>query len=344
MVKNVRHFCVSIIATFVGCWFMGCVELRCSMLKYIGEFGYYSLKSNKNIPCYGGPQVQYSTDMHIDALPSCFSSLLGTFRLFQAIFCCAERFFCYAKHCSSIMRSFSALPSSFQLCWALFCSANHFSSVLSTSRLCQAFFGYAKHFPALPRCYQAFFFYTERLFHSAKDFSSMLNIFLSCQTFFFYAERAFFSALPSIFPLCWALFCSAKHFSSMPCSTQQNRKIHGRAGKKKHLEKKKNARKSRKFKCSAWQKNAWKSRNTSQHRREMIGRAEKCLAWPKNARKSWEVLSTEDKCLAEQKWLGIAEKCLVWQKKHSAWPRNAWKSRQVPRREETQLGRAAMCI
>ena len=31
---------------------------------------------------YGGPQVLYLSDMHIAALPSCFSSLLSTFLLF----------------------------------------------------------------------------------------------------------------------------------------------------------------------------------------------------------------------------------------------------------------------
>ena len=62
---------------------------------------------------YGGPQVQYSSDMHIAALPSCFSSQLSTFRLFQALFGYAERFFCYAKHFSSYRptESFFGLPT-----------------------------------------------------------------------------------------------------------------------------------------------------------------------------------------------------------------------------------------
>ncbi len=121
--------------------------------------------------------------MHIAVLPSCFSSLLSTFRLFQALFGSPEWFFCYAKHVSSILIGFLAMSSSFQICGDFFCSANHFLSVLSTSRLCQAFFGYAKHFPALP------------------------SIFQLCW--------AFFPALPSIFRLCWALLRSSTRFSSM---------------------------------------------------------------------------------------------------------------------------------
>ena len=86
----------------------------------------------------GGPQVQYSSaDMHIAALPSCFSSLLGTFRHFQALFGYAERFFCYAKHFPSILSVF-------------FSSAKLFSAMLSPFLLCQAFFGYAEPFSALP--------------------------------------------------------------------------------------------------------------------------------------------------------------------------------------------------
>ena len=43
---------------------------------------------------YGGPQVQYSSYMHIAALSICFSSLLRTFfRLCQAFFVNTERFF-----------------------------------------------------------------------------------------------------------------------------------------------------------------------------------------------------------------------------------------------------------
>ncbi len=152
---------------------------------------------------YGGPQVKYSSDMHIAALPSSISSLLGTFRLFQALFGHAERFFCYAMHFSSILSGVSALPSSFQLCWALFCSANHFSSVLGT-------YISVKHFSATLstfRLHQTCFFYTERLFRSAKHFASMLNI---------------SPALPSIFLLRWVFFfCSAKHF--LLCRAVQSR-------------------------------------------------------------------------------------------------------------------------
>ncbi len=45
MINKVSHFCISIIAS----WFMGCVELRCSLLKYIGELEYQNLKTKIKI-------------------------------------------------------------------------------------------------------------------------------------------------------------------------------------------------------------------------------------------------------------------------------------------------------
>ena len=43
---------------------------------------------------YGDPQVQYSSDMHIATLPSCFSSLLG-----WALFGSSE----HLKHISEVL-------------------------------------------------------------------------------------------------------------------------------------------------------------------------------------------------------------------------------------------------
>ena len=99
----------------------------------------------------------------IAALPSCFSSLLSTFRLFQVLFDYVERFFCYAKHfllfwavfrlCQAVFRyaePFSDLPTIFLLCWARLGSVKHFSAMLSTFRLYEAFCFYTERF--LPLC------------------------------------------------------------------------------------------------------------------------------------------------------------------------------------------------
>ena len=51
----------------------------------------------------------------------------------------------------------------------------------------------------------------------------------------------------------------------------------------------------------------------------------------------------EEKCLAKEKRAQLKN---AWHcgKKYSALPGNAWNSRKVLSREETQPGRAAMCI
>ena len=90
--------------------------------------------------------------MHMAPVPSCFSSLLNTFQLFQAVLGCAECF-----------------------------SSLHFYSVLSTSRLYQTFFSAML---STFRLCQAFFFSSER-------FSCLLGIFLLFRAFFFLLCQAF---------------------------------------------------------------------------------------------------------------------------------------------------------
>ncbi len=65
---------------------------------------------------YGGPQVQYSSYIHIGAPPCCFSSVLSIFQLSQAFFVYTERFLC------SAMQHFSAMLA------LLLSSAKHISS------------------------------------------------------------------------------------------------------------------------------------------------------------------------------------------------------------------------
>ncbi len=152
-----------------------CRKLNSSQIK--------ETKHCKGSPCtkyYCGPQVQYFAHMHIAALPSCVSSLLGTFWPFQAflgyavcVFLLCQAFFSYAE-------PFSTLPSIFLPCWSLVSFAKHLSSMLSTTQLFRAFFGHAKHFSALPiisllcwevfRLFHAFFRYTGHFFCSAKHF------------------------------------------------------------------------------------------------------------------------------------------------------------------------------
>ena len=164
------------------------------------EVNVCEIKKNEDIITvvdkYCGPQVRYFAYMYIAALPSCISSLLSTFRLFQAFLGYAECFFCHTKHFSAMLSPFLLCqafffhadhllpwPSTFLLCWGLLSSSEHFSATLSTSRL-----------------FQSFISYSERCFGSSKHISAMLNIFfLLCQAFFGYAEH--FSALPSIFLL-----------------------------------------------------------------------------------------------------------------------------------------------
>ncbi len=107
-----------------------------------------SVETHVKAAIYCGLQVQYFAYLHIATLPSCFSSLLGTFWLFQAFLGYAVCFFCYAKHFSAMLSPFLLcqafffhadhlfpLPSIYLLCWALFTSSEHFSATLSTSRL-----------------------------------------------------------------------------------------------------------------------------------------------------------------------------------------------------------------
>ncbi len=150
---------------------------------------------------HGGTQVQYSSDMPIAALPSCFSSLLSTFRPLQAIFG-------YSKH-------FSAMPSSFQLCWTLFCFDNHFSSVLSTSRL-------VKHFPALLST-----FATRHFSSILSVFSALLSFFLLRWTFFC-PTKHFADICRMCFLLCQAFFFYAAQYTAKQKKTR-------RTEKKKHL-------------------------------------------------------------------------------------------------------------
>ncbi len=125
-----------------------------------------------------------------------------------------------------------------------------------------------------------------------------------------------FSPLPSSFQLCWALFCSAKHFSSMPCCTQHSRNTHGRAEKplsieERRLEEPKRAQHSRKMLGRA-EKNA-------QHSWKMLGRAgtllsieEKWLAEQKNTRYSREMLGRAEQCSAEKKCSSAEQQCAYW--------------------------------
>ena len=162
---------------------------------------------------YNTSRIAY---MHIAALPSCVSSLLSTFRLFQAFLGCAECFFCYAKLFLSCAEPFTALPSIFLPCWSLISFAKHFSSVLSTSQLFRAFFGHAKallgssnHLPSMLRGVSAL----PRIFQLCWSF-----FFLLCQADFGYAEP--FSALPSVFILCYVVFllCRVLFCSAVYCT------------------------------------------------------------------------------------------------------------------------------
>ena len=151
----------------------------------------------------------------------------------------------------------------FRLCQSVFSYAEPFSAlptiVLSTSRFCQAVFGYAEHFPAL-----AFLFHAERCIRSAKHCSSMLNI---------------FSALPSIFLLCWvfvllypAFFGYAEPFSALTSIFLLCRAVPSRAEKPLSIDEK----------CLEEPKSA-------HHNRKMLGRAGKCSAEKKGS-------STEQQC------------------------------------------------
>ncbi len=181
---------------------------------------------------YCGPQVQYFAYMHIAALPSSFSSLLGTLSFFQAFLGYAKCFFCYAKHFSAMLSSlllrqaffsyagsFFALPSIFFPYWSLVSFAKHFSSMLSTSQLFRAFFFLATL--STYQLFQSFLFYAERyigssqhisdmlsiFFCSAKHFAAMLSTFQLFRAFFFYAKCFFFSVLRVFF--CFAVYCAA---------------------------------------------------------------------------------------------------------------------------------------
>ena len=87
-------------------------------------------------------------------------------------------------------------PTSTILLWYAHCCfaklfffpAGYFSSLPNTFRLCRAVF----------RLCQAFFFYSGWFFGSVRQFSAML----------------IFSALPTIFLLCWTRLCSVEHFSA----------------------------------------------------------------------------------------------------------------------------------
>ncbi len=129
------------------------------------------------VHCSWFPTVahKYNTVLliHISALSSCFSTLLSPFRLFQVLFGYAERFFCYAKHFSSIL-------SDFRVCQA-------FSAMLSTFRLYKAFFFYIERFFLL--C-QAFFGYSEPLSAPPSIFSTLPSIFLIWRVFFRCAESS----------------------------------------------------------------------------------------------------------------------------------------------------------
>ena len=136
--------------------------------------------------------------MHIAALPSWFSSLLSTFRLFQAFLGYAECFFfCSAKHFCSILITFFPLPTIFLLCWALLTSSEHFSATLSISRLFQSFLVYTE------RCFGSS---RQHFFCSAKHFSTILSTFRLFQEFFCYAK--------------WVFFCSAVYFSALLCTAR----------------------------------------------------------------------------------------------------------------------------
>ncbi len=209
--------------------------------------------------------------MHIAALPSCVSSLLSTFRLFQAFLGCAECFFPRCQAFFSYGEPFSALPRIFLPRWSLVSFANHFSSVLSTSQFFRAFFGHAKHFSNLPiislldwevfRLFQAFCSYAHILFCCAKPFT----------------------ALPSVFLLRYVVFllCCVLHGIEEKC-LEKSRKGLSIAEKCLAEQKKKHTQHGRKYLVG--QKNAQHRRKFLSrvdklfNRRKMLGRAGKCLA------------------------------------------------------------------
>ncbi len=115
----------------------------------------FGIKEWKNHSTVAHKLVQYFVYMHIAVLPSCVSSLLSTFRLFQAFLGCVECFFPLCQAFFSYAEPFSALPSIFLPRLSLVSFAKHFSSVLSISQFFRAFFGHAeKNENSVEKCWK----------------------------------------------------------------------------------------------------------------------------------------------------------------------------------------------
>ena len=100
------------------------------------------------------------------------SKHFSVFLLCQAFSFYLEQFFGCTKQFSPMLSPFLVLSTIFLLCWARLGSVRHISTMLSTLRL-----------------YQAFFFYAEGFYCSAKLFIGYAEPFSSLPSIFFYAVQ-----------------------------------------------------------------------------------------------------------------------------------------------------------